>query len=65
MRTVDYPRKFLDSKWVVRGRNLSCYWNQADRHSSDPAVIRVTRVGQNVIEFATGGKLPPDKLSVR
>jgi Domain of unknown function (DUF4159) len=43
--------------------DLSCYWNQSERSPANPAVIRAIRVGQNVIKYATGQKLPPDKLS--
>jgi hypothetical protein len=43
--------------------DLSCYWNQSERSPANPAVIKAIRVGQNVIEYATGHKLPPDKLS--
>ena len=32
---------------------------------ANPAVIKAIRVGQNVIDYATGRKLPPDKLSER
>jgi hypothetical protein len=50
---------------VYSPKDLSCYWNQAERSPTNPAVIQAIRVGQNVVEYATGHKLPPDKLSVR
>ena len=50
---------------IYSPEDLSCYWNQADRHVSDPSVVRAIKVGQNVIDYAIGGKVPPDKLSVR
>ena len=43
-------------------KDLSCFWQQADRVPADPAVIRALRIGQNVIDYATGRQLPPDKL---
>jgi hypothetical protein len=48
---------------VYSPSDLSCYWNQSERSPANPAVIKAIRVGQNVIEYATGHKLPPDKLS--
>jgi len=49
---------------VYSPRDLSCYWNQSERDAASPAVIKAAKVGQNVIEYATSGKVPPDKLSV-
>ena len=48
---------------IYSPRDLSCYWNQSERSPANPAVIKAIKVGQNVIEYATGHKLPPDKLS--
>ena len=45
--------------------DLSCYWNQSEHDPANPAVIRAIKVGQNVIDYVTGRKLPPDKLSDR
>jgi hypothetical protein len=45
--------------------DLSCYWNQAERSSSNPAVIKAIKVGQNVIDYATGREMPADKLTIR
>ncbi|MHC5538711.1 DUF4159 domain-containing protein [Singulisphaera rosea] len=45
--------------------DLSCYWNQAEASPTHPAVIKALRVGQNVIDYATGRELPADKLAVR
>ncbi len=45
--------------------DLSCYWNQAEHNPANPAVIRSIKVGQNVIDYATGKELPADKLVVR
>ena len=46
---------------VYSPQDLSCYW----QNPSWPASIRPTRVGVNVIAYATGREIPPDKLSAR
>ncbi len=45
--------------------DLSCYWNQAEKEPGDPSLIAACRVGQNVVELATGRELPADKLEPR
>ena len=50
---------------IYSPKDLSCYWNQAERSPTNPAVILATKVGQNVIDYATGRELPADKLTVR
>jgi hypothetical protein len=50
---------------VYSPTDLSCYWNLSKSNPSNGAVIRAIKVGQNVIEYATDHKLPPDKLSIR
>lgn len=45
--------------------DLSCYWNQSEANPSNTAVIKALRVGQNVVDYATGRELPADKLTVR
>ena len=45
--------------------DLSCYWNQAENSPANPAVIKAQRVGQNVVDYATGRELPAHKLEVR
>jgi hypothetical protein len=45
--------------------DLSCYWNQMEANPSNPAVIKAKRVGQNVVDYATGREMPADKLTVR
>jgi hypothetical protein len=45
--------------------DLSCYWNLSETNPSSPAVIKALRVGQNVVDYATGRELPADKLVVR
>jgi hypothetical protein len=50
---------------VYSPEDLSCYWNQSENVPNNPAVIKAIRVGQNVIDYATGRELPADKLTVR
>ena len=47
---------------IYSRRDLSCYWNQAEQSAANPAVIKAIKVAQNVIEYATGGKILADKL---
>ena len=44
--------------------DLSCYWNQSERSPANPGVIRSIKVGQNVIDYATGREMPADKLVI-
>lgn len=44
--------------------DLSCYWNQSEHSPSNPAVLKSIKVGQNIIDYATGRELPADKLVV-
>ena len=48
---------------IYTPKDLSCFWNQAERNRDNPAVVKAVKVGQNVIDYVTGRKLPPDKLS--
>jgi hypothetical protein len=45
--------------------DLSCYWNQSEASPANTAVIKSLRVGQNIVDYATGRELPADKLKVR
>jgi hypothetical protein len=45
--------------------DLSCFWNQSETSAANPAVLKAIRVGQNVIDYATGKEMPADKLAVR
>ena len=45
--------------------DLSCYWNQSENDPGEPAVVAACRVGQNVVDYATGRELPADKLEPR
>jgi RNA polymerase sigma factor (sigma-70 family) len=46
-------------------KDLSCYWNQSEHSPLLPAVRDAIKFGQNIIDYATGRVLPPDKLSER
>jgi hypothetical protein len=48
---------------VYSGKDLCCYWNQANRDPAHPGVITAVKVGQNVVDHVTGRTLPRDKLS--
>jgi hypothetical protein len=48
---------------VYSPEDLSCYWNQMENRPDHPRVVRSQRVGQNVIDYATGREMPADKLS--
>lgn len=50
---------------IYSPEDLSCYWNQSEVNPSNTAVIKALRVGQNVIDYATGRELPADKLTIR
>ena len=45
--------------------DLSCYWNQWEGNPGNAAVVKAMRVGQNIVDYATGRELPADKLTVR
>jgi hypothetical protein len=45
--------------------DLSCFWNQMETQPASPAVIKAARVGQNIVDYATGRELPADKLAPR
>ncbi len=45
--------------------DLSCGWNQAENQPGHPLVVKSLRVGQNVVDYATGRELPADKLTTR
>jgi len=44
--------------------DLSCFWNQAESSPVNPAVIKAIKIGQNVVDYATGREMPADKLTV-
>jgi Domain of unknown function (DUF4159)/A-macroglobulin TED domain len=50
---------------VYSDTDLSCFWNQAETSADNPGVVKAIRVGQNVIDYATGREMPADKLAVR
>jgi serine/threonine protein kinase len=41
---------------IYSPRDLSCYWNQADRDPANPAVQRALKLGQNMIEYVAGAQ---------
>jgi hypothetical protein len=43
---------------IYSSTSLSCYWNQAHRDRSNPAVIQAVKLGQNLVEYATGHRVP-------
>jgi hypothetical protein len=49
---------------IYSPEDLSCDWNQIETQPDLPRVTRSTRIGQNVIDYATGRELPADKLAV-
>ncbi len=46
---------------IYSPHDLSCYW----QNPSWPASLRPIKLGVNVVAYATGREIPPDKLSVR
>jgi hypothetical protein len=50
---------------IYSPQDLSCYWNQSEHSPDNTAVIRAVKVGQNIIDYATGREMPADKLVVR
>jgi Domain of unknown function (DUF4159)/A-macroglobulin TED domain len=49
---------------IYSPQDLSCYWNQVERSPSNPAVIKAFRIGENVVDYATGREMPADKLTI-
>jgi hypothetical protein len=49
---------------IYSPQDLSCYWNQAERHPAHPGVLKAAMIGQNIIDYATGREMPADKLTV-
>jgi len=50
---------------IYSPKDLSCYWNQSETSPANTAVIKAIKVGQNVIDYATGREMPADKLTIR
>jgi hypothetical protein len=44
--------------------DLSCYWNQEQTSPANPAVVMAIKLGQNIVDYATGREMPDDKLAV-
>jgi hypothetical protein len=45
--------------------DLSCYWQQMEAHPSHLKVELAAKIGQNIVDYATGRELPADKLAAR
>ncbi len=50
---------------IYSPQDLSCGWNQAENQPDHPMVVKAIRVGQNIVDYATGRELPEDKLTPR
>ena len=50
---------------IYTPEDLSCYWNQAESQPANPAVLKALKVGQNIVDYATGREMPADKLTAR
>jgi hypothetical protein len=50
---------------IYSPKDLSCFWNQSEKSPANPAVLKAIKVGQNVIDYATGREMPADKLTMR
>ena len=50
---------------IYTPQDLSCGWHQAETQPDHPLVVKSLRVGQNVVDYATGRELPADKLTPR
>jgi hypothetical protein len=50
---------------IYSPQDLSCYWNQSERNPDNTAVIKAKKVGENVVDYATGREMPADKLTIR
>ncbi|MFO0959133.1 MAG: DUF4159 domain-containing protein [Isosphaeraceae bacterium] len=47
---------------IYTPKDLSCFWNNSETHPDSLPVIKAMRLGQNIVDYATGRELPPDKL---
>ncbi len=45
--------------------DLSCYWHHLETEPGHPKVVQAARLGQNIVDYATGRELPADKLAAR
>jgi hypothetical protein len=50
---------------IYSPKDLSCYWNQFEHNPKNTAVDNAIKIGQNVVDYATGREMPADKLVVR
>jgi hypothetical protein len=67
LKPDDHPLWGLDrgrrTVLIYSPKDLSCGWNLRDRSPNVPATGKALQVGQNVVDYATGRKPPPDKLA--
>ena len=50
---------------IYSPEDLSCYWQHLEIEPGHPKVVMAARVGENIIDYATGRELPADKLAAR
>jgi hypothetical protein len=50
---------------IYTPHDLSCGWHQLETQPDHPLVVKSVRVGQNIVDYATGRELPADKLTPR
>ncbi len=50
---------------IYTDEDLSCYWNLAESYPGQPEVEKALRVGQNIVDYATGREVPGTKLEPR
>lgn len=65
---ADHPLWGLDvgcrTVLVYSPGDLSCFWNQRAATPHHPKVGLASRLGQNVVDYATGRQTPADKLTL-
>ena len=50
---------------IYSPKDLSGYWNFMTAQPDNQSVFNATRIGENVVDYATGREPPPDKLKPR
>jgi hypothetical protein len=67
IKVEDYPLWGIDrgrrTVLIYSPGDLSCGWNLRTRYPAAPLTVKALQVGQNVVEYATGRKLPLSKLT--
>jgi hypothetical protein len=49
---------------VYSPSDLSCFWNQAENSPAHSGVQDAIKLGENIVDYATGREMPDDKLTV-